>query len=134
MLIKMDESLITGICDIDAQHELLFDAINNLAAITKNKQDLWFVVEDIKKYAAIHFQTEEKYMREYNYPEIEEHIKEHADFSEKFVILRQELEENGLSENFVQNFRIFLVRWIMNHYTNIDVKMAEFIKKAKQSQ
>jgi len=131
MFIKIDESFITGISDIDTQHKFLFDAINSLADFKKNRSKLWSVICDIQEYASVHFQTEEKLMTELNYPHIDEHISEHRAFSEKYGALKKELIENGMSDSFLEQLRSFLVSWIIAHYTNIDIKMVAFIKKSQ---
>jgi len=130
MYLKIDENFITGINDIDIQHKFLFEAINNLADFHKNRGNLWSVMCNIQEYASVHFSTEENYMQKYNYPEIEEHIKEHKLFSEKYLVLKKELLEKGMTDEFLEKLRSFLAGWIVAHYTDIDIKMADFIKNA----
>jgi len=128
MELKIDENFITGINDIDIQHKFLFEAINSLADFHKNRGNLWSVMCNLQEYASVHFQTEEEYMTKYSYPEIEEHIKEHRLFSERYVALKKELIEKGMTDEFLGKLRNFLAGWIVAHYTDIDIKMANFIK------
>jgi len=130
-MLKIDDSFITGIDDIDAQHKFLFDAINSLANFNNNRENLWFVICEIEEYASVHFQTEEKYMIDFNYPHIDDHIKEHRAFSKRYNVLKEELTEHGMTDDFLERLRFFLVSWIIAHYTNIDIKMVNFIKSTK---
>lgn len=82
--IKKHKSLITGIEEIDAQHEEFFGAIQALEYPNKSQQDLWDILLKIEIYARTHFETEESYMKKFNYPIIDEHIIEHEFFMENF--------------------------------------------------
>ncbi|MEI8390448.1 MAG: hemerythrin family protein [bacterium] len=128
MLIKFDDSLLTGITDIDIQHKYLFNAINSLEDIDNHEEQLRFAICDIEEYASEHFKTEEQYMAECKYPETEEHIKEHQEFSENYKALQSILDKHDVSDDFLIELKSFLANWIVKHYTEIDVKMAKFIK------
>ncbi len=127
MLIKLDDTLITGIKDIDIQHKLLFDAINSLEN-NSDPEQIWFTLCDVEEYASVHFKTEENYMIELNYPDIDEHVKEHKVFLKKYKVLKDELEKQGASEEFLHKLRSLLVEWIIAHYIDIEVKMAKFLR------
>jgi len=134
LVIKFDESLLTGISDIDFQHKFIFQAINSLEDTDtyKDEQNLFFTICEIEEYASKHFQTEEEYMIKYNYPAINEHISQHRDFTEKYLKLKEEFEEKGLREEYLKHLRTFLSEWIIKHYTTIDVKMAAFLRASLQ--
>ena len=129
MIIEFNESLITGIIDIDMQHKNLFDSINKLSQNPGDSSQTWSVLLDIQAYASEHFETEEPCMRQFNYPEIEEHIKEHKKFLEDFKKIKEEFEKTGFAVDFSLKLQSFLAEWITNHYKEIDVKMADFLKK-----
>lgn len=133
MFDNLNPNLITGIDEIDIQHQDLFDAIKELDSKNKNKADLWNILIQIEIYAGIHFDTEEKYMQKFEYPLIEEHITAHRKFVEDFTKLKKDFNKIGFSEKFVEDFQKFLINWLLNHYTDIDVKMADFIKNRLDS-
>lgn len=128
MHLIFDDSLKTGITDIDIQHNFLFEAINSLETIDLKSNDLLFTLYNIEEYALNHFKTEEEYMYKYKYPDIVEHIIQHKNFSLKYNVLKKEFEEKGLTKECLMKLRFFLSNWIIEHYTTIDVKMAKFIK------
>ena len=130
MALVFDESLKTGITDIDIQHNFLFEAINSLENISllESNDDMWLTLCKIEQFTQNHFKTEENYMLKYKYPDTQEHITQHNSFLDKYTLLKKDFEEEGLSENYLINLRMFLSGWIIDHYTNTDVKMAEFLR------
>jgi len=134
MTLIFEDSLLTGITDIDIQHEFLFDAINSLEDFicNKNGNDLWFTLCNLEEYASKHFQTEEEYMLKYNYPEMDEHVEQHREFSKNYTLIKKDFNENSIDENYIISLKAFLENWIVQHYTELDVKMARFIKNSIQ--
>ncbi len=130
MGLKFDESLLTGIQDIDIQHKLFFDAINGLEGLEEkqNADDLWFVVSNIEEYARSHFQTEEEYMRKFMYPDTDEHLDQHREFLGKYKKLKKDFEEKGITIDYMEILKVFLEEWIIQHYSCIDQKMAIYIR------
>jgi hemerythrin len=123
----MDKKLITGIKDIDEQHESLFLAMDLFEKQTPTKDLLWDILLDIERYSKLHFETEEAYMFKYAYPLLEEHTKEHANFSKTFEELKLGFEESGFSDDFIEKFKTFMMTWLSNHYQHCDVHMANFL-------
>jgi len=128
MRIDFNENLMTGIDEIDSQHKQLFETINNLSEIKSTQDNIWDSLLELEKYVCIHFETEESYMVKYQYPELQEHIDEHAKFIQKFAELKVEFNQLGFSAEFVLELQSFLVEWLLTHYKNIDTKMAKYIK------
>ncbi len=125
---NLNPNLITGIEDIDTQHSDLFYAIKDFDFNKKTEEALWAILIEIEIYTQVHFETEEKYMEKFNYPLIEEHIIEHRLFTKNFTELKKNFDNEGFSKIFVEDFQKFLMDWLLKHYTEIDVKMADFIK------
>jgi hemerythrin len=130
MIIKIDESLITGIKDIDEQHRLLFEAINRLSEDQISFDQIRATMLDLEKYACEHFDTEEKYMHKYNYSDINDHAQKHRDFLEKFKKIKILFDADNFSQEFLIELRTFLVQWITTHYKETDVKLADFLKQS----
>jgi len=123
------DKLTTDVEDIDTQHASLFKAVQRFEHKNKTKEDLWNILLEIERYACVHFETEEKYMSKFSYPDIETHIKEHQDFLNKFNELKCFFDVTGFSEEFVTDFQKFILEWLTSHYTDADIKMAEFTKQ-----
>lgn len=126
---NIDKKLITGIKDIDEQHESLFLAVDLFKVKAPSRDLLWDILLGIERYSKLHFETEEAYMFKYAYPLLEEHAKEHANFSKTFEELKLGFEESGFTEDFIEKFKKFMTTWLSNHYQNSDVHMADFLKE-----
>lgn len=90
-----DDSLSTGVRNIDDQHKELFDKINNLLAACregKGKEEVAKVMQFLSDYVIDHFGTEERYMVTYRYPDYPSHKARHEEFVEGFSGLKMRLE------------------------------------------
>jgi hemerythrin len=118
----------TGIPIIDTQHKALFEAVNKLADSFKNgtasaqvKASMDFLV----KYTVEHFQTEEKYMREIDYPKLTSHMAEHAQLVAKAQALQAKLAEG---KPVTVEVTTFLADWLKHHINEVDMGYVEFLK------
>jgi hemerythrin len=118
----------TGIPIIDTQHKALFEAVNKLADSFKNgtasaqvKASMDFLV----KYTVEHFQTEEKYMREIDYPKLTSHMAEHAQLVAKAQALQAKLAEG---KPVAVEVTTFLADWLKHHINEVDMDYVEFLK------
>jgi hemerythrin-like metal-binding protein len=119
----------TGIGIIDTQHKALFKAVNKLAdsfragtSKTQVKDSLDFLVQ----YTFEHFQTEEKYMREMDYPKLTSHMAEHAQLLVKAKDLQDKLAEG---KSLTMDVTIFLADWLKHHINEVDMDYVSFVKE-----
>ena len=134
MIIEWNENLNTDIPEIDEQHKTLFENINKLSDVYNdefNKDLVWNIVLSIEEYISIHFYTEEKYMKEYSYPDIFRHSQAHKDFTKEFSDLKDKLEDEGITIFIAKGLSHILSEWIINHYKTEDVFMADFLRAKK---
>ena len=127
-LIEWDENLSVKIDSIDEQHKVLVDMINDFYEKIRTKAANELISELIKKmknYTVVHFATEERYFKQYNYPDFENHKREHQDFVDKVV----DLEKRFNSGKIVLSFEItnFLKEWLINHIQGTDMKYTNFL-------
>lgn len=121
------ENLITGIDIIDEQHQALFKLINNLDEIRESKESFNRALLELQIYVSSHFKTEEEYMRYMSYPDFSNHKDCHDKFIEDYKSLLKKLSSAENSMDLASEFIEFVETWIKEHYTNVDVKMAEYI-------
>jgi hemerythrin len=79
-LIKWDDSLKLGIAVVDRQHQHLIEIINRLHEATvegRGADAVSGILDELIVYTATHFSMEEKYFAEFDYPDAEEHKREH---------------------------------------------------------
>ncbi len=127
-LIEWDENLSVKIDSIDEQHKVLVDMINDFYEKIRTKAANELISELIKKmknYTVVHFATEERYFKQYNYPDFENHKREHQDFVDKVV----DLEKRFNSGKVILSFEItnFLKEWLINHIQGTDMKYTNFL-------
>lgn len=117
-----DASYGTGVDIADKQHQELFGLINNLhgAVAGGNRSDVGSKLDALIDYVVMHFQTEEKFMQEKNYPGYADHKVEHeklvgtcADLQTKFHAGEAEITMDTLQ---------FVKDWLDSHIPNIDRK------------
>ena len=66
--------------EIDIQHQKMFELVKNLHSSVearRDKNNLRDLLVELMEYTRMHFTTEEQLMEKYDYPEREEHLKEH---------------------------------------------------------
>lgn len=135
-MLVFEESMKTGIRDIDFQHMMLYEAVNSLAGVEPDCPDdkgLWFTINDIQEYATRHFETEEEFMRKCNYPLIKEHAKEHECFIARYSSLKNIIQKENLTGEDVSKLHSFLQEWVSVHYTDNDRHLIEFLRKQQLS-
>jgi hemerythrin-like metal-binding protein len=127
-LIEWENYYSVGISIIDKQHQRLIIIINDLADAMrqgKGREITKQIINDLKNYTLEHFTTEENYFKEFDYPDTEEHIKEHHDFIDKVNMFQTDFEAGkiGLSVKIMH----FLSDWLKQHILETDKKYSDFL-------
>ena len=126
--IDWDDAFSVGINSIDEQHKVLVGMINDFYENIKtrsNQENISILLRKMKEYTIVHFSTEEKYFKQYNFHDYEAHKKEHDDFVEKII----EVERKFNAGQLVLSFEItnFLKDWLRNHIQGTDMKYSNFL-------
>jgi hemerythrin len=117
MLIEWSDALKVNIAEIDAQHGKLVSMLNDLhdAQGGVRKEILMPLLKALTDYAAEHFDTEEKLMERYKYPNLDKHRSEHQQFVSQVVgyqtMFDLELDSQILSNDILG----FLSSWLQHH-------------------
>ena len=129
-MIQWTGQLATGVKEIDHQHQELFGLINNLLQAMhegKGKDEIQKVMTFLDDYVVSHFGMEEKYMKQYDYPELAQHQKQHQDFTSNFSDIKKELETAGPSSALVIQTQRKLQDWWVNHIETVDKNLGAFL-------
>lgn len=130
VFVLWNEKYNTGIKEIDDQHKVLVKILNRLYESfidrTTNEK-LKEVIQEMSKYTEYHFGVEEKYFKEFNYPNTDEHVAEHQSFIEKIKVFQEDMEEGKVSVTF--QLMNFLRSWLIEHINGTDKKYISLFKE-----
>ncbi len=123
------DEMSVGVRALDSQHRMLIGLTNMLtmAMLTgKGQERQRAVVDAMLDYAAVHFDTEESYMREFGFEGYEEHRLEHVEFASK----ARELKARSESGRFTLTLEIldYLSAWLNRHIRHRDQEYEELFR------
>lgn len=133
-LLVWNDDLVTGVAEIDDQHRILVNSINEvntrLSNTTVNAEILHKITQDLLSYALYHFETEEGLMKDFDYAEAqiedaEMHQRQHREFSATVVAVREGIKSGELISR--ENLLTFLNSWLVNHILNTDKRLAAYV-------
>ncbi|MFW9887568.1 MAG: bacteriohemerythrin [Candidatus Thorarchaeota archaeon] len=130
--IMWDESLSVGVDLIDEQHKMLIERINNLSNAVAKSMGHTKIIETLlfmTEYTDFHFSTEERYMKELDYPAMENHLKQHEEFKSMLNTLEEDFREDGATKVVSKSINTFLGNWLLNHIKVVDVNFGKFFKE-----
>ena len=131
MAVKFAERIENRGLKVDLRCQELFQNINSVVKGLKTnpqKERAVKVISSLEEYAVNHFNIEENYMNNSSYPNYLEHSLAHAIFLRTFSELKMQLENEGITESFNNRFRDFLFDWLLSHYKNEDILLANYLK------
>ena len=126
--ITWTENFSVGVPVLDAQHKRFILMVNGLADNCQTKADLAIVanvLSRMKSYSNEHFSMEERLMRQYQFPGVEEHKNEHQTFLRKLmdycivVTFHIDIEPRKLM--------LYLHDWWHNHILQEDMKYKPYL-------
>ncbi|HUI30475.1 MAG TPA: bacteriohemerythrin [Candidatus Acidoferrales bacterium] len=126
--IEWSQDLSVNIDEIDDQHRKLVDLINLLYDSMKEgkgKDELGKILNDLADNTVHHFETEEKLLQKYDYPEYASHKKEHDDLARQVSIIKAQYEKGNTTISI--EMLGFLKSWLNNHILTSDKKYSTFL-------
>jgi hemerythrin len=126
---KWNPDLEIGIREVDEQHKMLVNMINELHDSILDGSDqekMNDTLTGLLFYAETHFESEENLFDKYGYPEANKHIKEHNDFIMKITDNFEKLKKGNLVLSV--DIAKFLKDWLSNHVMIKDKKFKTFLK------
>lgn len=126
MPIAWNESMSTGVVEIDNQHKELFRQIDLLTDAMKRGQGRDVVgpmLDFLAGYARRHFATEERYMNVMRCPVAEQNKQAHREFVARFEDLLRRFQASGTTSSMVLEINSFLIDWLVGHINCIDTKL-----------
>ncbi len=130
--IKWQDKYLLGDQIIDNEHQIFAHLINKLIMAVNDKKSnkyLERLVLEVQKYGEFHFVSEENYMMDIGYYDLQEHQKQHVLLIEKFSRSQSYIE---LGEKTYEDFIFFLIDWFRHHTINQDKKIVDFITNSSK--
>jgi len=110
---------------LDAHHQKLFDILNSVYENVMNSTEVDCIlpkIDELSAYTNYHFSAEEQYLREKEFPGIDDHIAKHRDFKHTIETLRTSYNNNDLEVS--RDLIIVLGEWLLRHVIKEDRKYA----------
>jgi hemerythrin-like metal-binding protein len=131
--LQWNDNLCTGVDEIDAQHRILINTLNEAHAKLRDDSGAELfeqITRDLLSYALYHFETEEEIMSRLGYAdekpdECSRHLQEHRDFSATVVNARENLKAGKPVDR--QQLLSFLNDWLTNHIMKTDKRLVRFM-------
>lgn len=133
-VLKWDDKYLTDIEIIDSQHKKIFKCVNRLFdALEKleEKEKILKLVNCLDFYTTEHFDTEEKYMIELDYPEYSEHKAAHTHFKHIYERIKHNYVYKYHKSVYVLAIHLnhTMADWLDYHLQKEDQRLAEFLRK-----
>ena len=129
---EWDDSLVIGITWIDNQHKKIIEKINGMfQAIMRgvDREDIEEMLDFLDSYSNIHFESEEKYMKEYKFEGLEHQKKQHASFREKVFQYRKNLHSYEPPSKLAIKIEKDLLSWFKAHIQTLDCEFGDHLRE-----
>ncbi|HBW14638.1 MAG TPA: chemotaxis protein [Desulfovibrio sp.] len=127
-LFEWDDALNIGVADVDPQHKVLVDLINEVYAAMKAGADrsvLQDIVRRLREYTVKHFTYEEGVLHtSMRYPDMQAHLKQHRAFVERIAQFEEALGSGRVTLDM--EMMRFLKNWLKQHIMGTDKKYVPY--------
>lgn len=127
-----DASLLTGVVEIDIQHQRLFelasDLENAVEGMACGDEPVADAVYALTEYCVEHFADEEALMERAGYPELGAHREAHRILTARTMRMATRYFDGEVVAP--AELAPFVVDWLVNHIEKDDKRFAEFVREA----
>lgn len=123
-----------GVDLIDQQHKELFHRLSNFIQIVQNEDNWEEKIDSVKEtlefmqeYVIFHFDTEEAFQEEVNYPHMEDHKEIHNKFKGVINDYVKIFQEEGFNEEKIQELSAKLMTWLIVHVGKTDQELGKYV-------
>jgi len=109
--------------ELDEHHRTLFAIFNRMYDSSfrcESAHCMDPIIEELISYSNNHFSAEEQHMKDIGYKEINKHILEHTDFTQRTLQLKQVADKNVPKAS--KELIVYLRNWLINHIIFEDKK------------
>jgi hemerythrin len=126
--IEWQDEYSVGVKELDEQHQILLNIINTLLKEQRDEYNAAMLSETISlliHYAYVHFATEERYLVQARFPDLQKQILEHVEFIMKTLELSLNVKE-GTKDNRLKLLE-YLKEWFSSHVLGLDRQYIPFL-------
>lgn len=119
----------TGIPLIDEQHRDLFSKVGRLRTLIQaggNRAEISRLLDELVEASRTHFEAEEAFMAKFGYPDLSQHLAEHASMLVGLQDLKDKFEESHASLALM--VPTFMEGWLRHHISDGDFGFVTFLK------
>jgi hemerythrin len=127
--IEWEPAFSVDVEEIDVHQKKMFALFNELIELKQQKADPKIIanlVSDINDYGKLYFTTEEKILKERQYPDRDMHARGHRRFIRNAISLRREIVEDV--DNLTMEGILSLRDWLIEHILTSDVLYVPFLR------
>jgi hemerythrin len=130
MVLDWTAGLRVGVPEIDEQHQELFLRAERLILALKagDRSEVEPLVKYLSDYVISHFQCEERWMAEAEYPALEPHRDEHRRFRDEMQEMNREYQRKGPTPLMALTISNWLSRWLTSHIGGADVELGRWLQ------
>ncbi len=124
-----DESFSVGVKDLDGQHEQIINVINLLITSpdrSVRSEAISEALNRLTRYSKAHFHSEEAFLAEHHYPDLQAQKDSHVIFIRQVTKLC--LETMAYRTDVPGALLTFLRQWWIDHILNEDMKYRAFLE------
>lgn len=128
-MINWSLNFSVNVKEIDEQHKVMISIIDRakdmLISEDYSFNSLYDLLVELDGYMTVHFQYEEKLMREHNFPGMEDHVNQHNQFRKDMGQLN--VFNVNQPKEFIQDALVYLMNWLSSHIMNTDKKLGDYL-------
>lgn len=128
--IRWKDHYSIGYKDIDAQHRVLLDLLNELIDLIDlggPPEQVSSIFRRLCDYALLHFSNEERYLKTAGYPDLGAQETNHATFVHQLLAFNEAYDASD--PRLLAETRSFLRHWFLDHILNTDMAYVPFMKR-----
>lgn len=122
---KQDYAIDNGI--VDDEHQKLFAMARHVLGLDlgPDKVDEFKgIVRGLYEYTSTHFEHEEDFMADINYPELEDHRRKHQEIVAE---MNHYLSNDENLSELLADFKTLAVKWVFDHILEEDLKIQKYL-------
>ena len=118
----------------DNQHKHFFEIVNRVYDLLgkegDTREEMKKIIHELVEYGYMHLDTEEKYFKQFNYPDMINHIEHHKMFKERTAEYLNMVENSSINNlaDLTLDIADFSKEWLSNHILIEDKMYVPFSK------